>query len=215
MNGNLFDDLERVLWGRVLLNEDRCLNSENIKSILAKIKTGKKIKIRSPLHCHEKENGHVCAACYGADIASKPYDTPILVYNNFAAGLTAAGAIGERGTQLAMKRFHNVGSNAASPIALIRKLLVSSENTNLSEIISKLLVYDDEKHTANRELPQSLIHFEVAATCVSKKGNNKYLSCIAGEKISEFLIKKPDSDFSFTDDLTSIKSRLLWEGGKN
>ena len=216
--GNLIDDLERALWGRVLLNGDHCLNSEDIKSLLDELKAGKKIKIRSPIHCHEKGNGHVCAVCYGADVASKPYDKPVLVYENFAAGLTAAGAIGERGTQLAMKRFHNPSISATSPIKLIRSFLVSSENTQLSEIITQILVDHDEKivsNTANKELPQSLIHFEVAAACVSSKENNKYLSDIAGEKISKFLIKKPDCDFSFTDDFTSIKSRLLWEGGKN
>ena len=142
-----------------------------------------------------------------------------MVYENFAAGLTAAGAIGERGTQLAMKRFHDVGSNASSPISLIRNLLVSSENTALHKILdddgekhTAFLSDNVEKHTANKELPQALIHFEVAVACISSKDSNKYLSDIAGEKISKFLIKKPDCDFYFTDDLTSIKSRLSWEG---
>ena len=207
-------DLERVLWGRVLVGQEHCISSNELESILASLKKGEKFIVRSPFCCHERENGHVCALCYGADVATRPYDKPEPVYENFAAGLTAAQAIGERGTQLAMKRFHNVGSNSTSPIQAIRKLLVKSDDASIAQILNEILTI--EAHKANKELPQSLIHFEIAAAYKNPEAlNENYLSQIAGEKISRLLMKKTDEVFKFHDSLTTIKSRLLWEGGVN
>ena len=212
--GNLFDDLERVLWGRVLAGTNKCLSSEDIGKILEDIKNGERIILRSPIHCRETAHGHICKKCYGADVALKPYDKPELVYKDFCAGLTAAQAIGERGTQLAMKRFHDVSSAAKSPIQQVRELLTGKKNHSLSEVITKVLILDDEKTSkeeqkANKELPQSLIHFEVAVSYALDKKLGKYLSDIAGERISDVIHR--ESDF---DDLRSMKSQLIWEGGK-
>ena len=154
--------------------------------------------------------------CYGADVASKPYDHPEPVKEGFSAGLTSAEAIGERGTQLAMKRFHDVGSTSSSPIQSVRKILAGNEAASLSEVISEILTLNDKekKYSANKELPQSLIHFEAAAA-YSPVIEGGYISDIAGEKISRLLMKKPDEDFHFLDALRTTKSRLIWEGGKN
>ena len=207
-------DLERVLWGRVIAGQNHCINSNELESIFDSLKNGGKIIVRSPFYCHEREKGHVCSLCYGADVAARPYDKPEPVYKNFAAGLTAAQAIGERGTQLAMKRFHNVGINSTSPIQAIRKLLVSSDKTLIAQILAEILTV--EAHKANKELPQSLIHFEIAAAYKNNEAfNENYLSKIAGEKISRLFVRKPDEVFNFHDSLTTLKSRLLWEGGAN
>jgi DNA-directed RNA polymerase beta' subunit len=225
--GDLNRDAERVFWGRVIAGETRCLDSDGVKRVLESLKKGGKVKLRSPLHCHEGKNGHVCAMCYGADIASKPYDSPEPVREGFAAGLTAAEAIGERGTQLAMKRFHDVGSNSSNPIQDVRKILAGKKQSSLSEIITEILTLKDseekdtaekikypENYTANKELPQSLIHFETAAAYSADIEESKYISDIAGEKIVRFLVRKPGEDFNFSDSLRTIKSRLLWEGGE-
>lgn len=45
--------------------------------------------------------------------------------------------------------------------------------------------------------------------------DGRCISDIAGENISRLLVKKPDEDFHFSDALRTIKSRLIWEGGKN
>lgn len=226
--GDLNRDAERVFWGRVIAGETQCLDSDGVKRVLESLKKGGKVKLRSPLHCHEKEKGHVCAMCYGADIASKPYDSPEPVREGFAAGLTAAEAIGERGTQLAMKRFHDVGSSSSNPIQDVRKILAGKKQSSLSEIITEILTLKDseekdtaekikyhENYTANKELPQSLIHFETAAAYPADIEEGKYISDIAGEKIARFLVRKPGEDFNFSDSLRTIKSRLLWEGGEN
>ena len=81
-------------------------------------------------------------------------------------------------------------------------------------MITEILTADKENHTANKELPQSMIHFEITAAYSAIEGD-KYLSGIAGEKISRFLVRKPGADFNFSDSLTAIKSRLLWEGEEN
>ena len=214
-SGSLYDDAERVLWGRVLVGESKCLNSYDVRRIADSLMEGVTVRLRSPIHCHERENGHVCAMCYGADAASKPYDRPETVPENFAAGLTAAEAIGERGTQLAMKRFHDVGSTQKEvSIREVRQILVSDEKPLLSEVITEILTADDEEHTANKELPQLMVHFEAVIACKQHDGDDKFISDISGERISQFLIKKPGHDFHFTDSLSTIKSRLLWEGGE-
>lgn len=213
--GDIRKDAERVLWGRVIAGETHCLDSDGVKRVLESLMNGAKIKLRSPLHCHEREHGRVCAMCYGADIASKPYDRPEPVKEGFAAGITAAEAIGERGTQLAMKRFHDVGSSTESPIQAVRKILAGKNHASISDVIAKILTASKENHTANKELPQSMIHFEIAAAYSAGVEGGKYISDIAGEKISRLLVRKPGEDFHFSDYLTTIKSRLLWEGGEN
>ena len=211
--GSLYEDAERILWGRVLAGERKCLNSDDVREIVDDLKDGRTIRVRSPLHCREREKGHVCAMCYGADVASRPYDRPQPVHEDFAAGLTAAEAIGERGTQLAMKRFHDVGSSSASPIQKVKKILAGNGTASLNDVIAEILDDGKDNHTANKELPQSLVHFEAAAAFEPLRGGGEYISDIAGEKISRLLIRKPGREFHFTDDLMTIKSRLLWEGG--
>ena len=223
--GDIYRDAERVLYGRVISGETRCLDSDGVKRVLESLMNGGKVKMRSPLHCHEMKHGHVCARCYGADAASKPFDAPEPVKEGFAAGLTAAEAIGERGTQLAMKRFHDVTAKQEDSkqedsrkdkdyINQIRIVLAGKNPVPISEVITEILTADKENHTANKELPQSMIHFEITAAYSAIEGD-KYLSGIAGEKISRFLVRKPGADFNFSDSLTAIKSRLLWEGEEN
>ncbi|MBQ6971858.1 MAG: hypothetical protein IJP86_05825 [Synergistaceae bacterium] len=212
--GNTHDDARRVLWGRVVLGETDCLDSDGVERVLQSLKEGGKVIVRSPLHCHERKNGHVCALCYGADAASMPYDKPEPATEGFSAGLTAAEAIGERGTQLAMKRFHDSSSKAESPIKAIRKILAGKKAVPISDVIAEILTADIENHTANKELPQSLIHFETAASC-SRNDGGEYISDISGEKIARLLVRKQGDDFRFSDSLRTTKSRLLWEGGEN
>ena len=58
--------------------------------------------IRSPLSC--KTVGGLCRACYGLDLARNE-----LVGIGEAVGVMAAQAIGEPGTQLTMRTFHQGG----------------------------------------------------------------------------------------------------------
>lgn len=133
--GDIGKDLTRVAWGRVPLGMKRALTEDDIKAICAYWcngteigadfkdladhleKNGRDLIIRSPLTCRHGKDGRVCRMCVGADTAQRPYDDVTLMGHGAAVGITAAQAIGERGTQLAMKRFHDVtggGSGGAA-----------------------------------------------------------------------------------------------------
>lgn len=76
----------------------------------------------SPITCAQSERG-VCSRCVGADIG-RVSNRPVPV--DMPVGLNAAMGIGERGTQLAMKRFHDVGSGVeGDPIKSLRQILVT------------------------------------------------------------------------------------------
>ncbi|MBQ7733378.1 MAG: hypothetical protein IJT58_05120 [Synergistaceae bacterium] len=187
-------DFERVLWGRVLLGESHCMSTEDVKALIEKLKAGRKVIMRSPVYCKERESGHICSLCYGADTALKPFDRPEAVYVNFAAGLTAAQAIGERGTQ----------AGSESPMKLLKKLIISSKESPIKKIKAVI-----ENLHGNQELSQSLIHFETAAA-YKESGKDNYLSKFTDEGLSRILIRNPGEGFNFRDDLSTLKSRLLW-----
>ena len=249
--GSVEKDLMRVAWGRVPLGSVRlerpCLNEREIYLLVEYLKTGnakdideklkpllnawgqaenRKIIIRSPLYCEERNLGHVCPLCYGADLGIKPYDAPQIVKEGFAAGITAAQAIGERGTQLAMKRFHDVSGSGEGSNALrdMRGLLIShkiyrdKETKKIKAPLQMLL--EDILYEGGQELPQALVHFEVALAQsqglkdVALRSDGCYLSALAGESIKRLLIKRPGETFEFSDNLTTIKSRLIWEGNE-
>lgn len=269
--GSIRADLERAAWGRVPAGMKDCLSGTDLDALNAyfiasapteekpfdeqaanearlsdelrehlRVHQGKLV-VRSPLYCHEKENGHVCAHCYGADIASKPYDhydntsRPVCIAEGACVGLTAAQAIGERGTQLAMKRFHAVAGEASSGESVISKmrgiLYTRKDEHSLTELFGHYEGNDAEKHVkrgiladaekngaliAAKELPQALIHYELALAVpqppskLAENAEGCFLSAIAHEKISSLI----ESGGNKIDSLNSIKSRLVWEGGK-
>ena len=285
-------DLERIAWGRVPVGLDFCLDNGCLKFIerywLNGDKTAKthaqklilkhleendgELILRSPLFC-EEEGGCVCGLCCGADLAKKPYDNPEPLKEGYV-GMSAAQAIGERGTQLAMKRFHDVSNVSQSPIQAIRRLLISydfkklissaeeyragrnvkslneDEKRKLQELkkqdkrlfddlnkktpqarliwalFNKVLFLEDkndkEKFAANKELPQAMIHYELALTPLRRRNVGldeaaggdaaPFLSALGHESVRKVIdFEKPRN---FEDDLSSIKSRLMWEGGK-
>ncbi len=103
---------ERVL-GRVVLNDLYDPNTgelilkegeEITEEIVEKIeKAGiESVEVRSPLTCEAKRG--VCAKCYGRNLA-----TGKLVQLGEAVGVIAAQSIGEPGTQLTLRTFHQGG----------------------------------------------------------------------------------------------------------
>ncbi len=245
--GNIKKDLVRILWGRVPLGMSQCLNMKDIEVLAAYWKDGSSMSgcladhlernsgaliIRSPLHCRKRGEGHICPLCYGADLVMKPYDNPVPVKGGFAAGLTAAQAIGERGTQLAMKRFHDVAGepetqtenkikkDERNAIHEMRSLLVfgKARNSILQTLFDRVLAKEIKSPEADSELPQALIHFETALIPLAVKGvglgevarasGGRFLSALTNERIKDLLSK----DNSFYDNLRTIKSKLIWEG---
>lgn len=251
-------DLMRLAWGRTLVGaSDICLNSTDIKAVIAYwqnndadlrseirenlAQNGDCLYLRSPLFCREKETEGVCTKCYGADIAAKPYDYPEPVKNSACVGLTAAQAIGERGTQLAMKRFHDVtGGKSESlgdakkktdeetKIAKLRKLLIYGEKMDMKArfhyLLENILTEKDEEQMekdktvckADKELPQSFVHHEVALSqednfkIIASDSDSRYLSALAYENIKE-LLRIDDDKKDPIDVLKSLKSRVMWK----
>ncbi len=249
--GDLEKDLERTAWGRTLVSDIKgeCLSSEDLKTVIIFWKNGdtsglkpelKKhleendecLFLRSPLFCEEKNEEGVCSRCCGADTALKLFDKPKPVEIDSCIGLTAAQAIGERGTQLAMKRFHDVAGGKTeqvaensdtekekNKIAKLRELFIYNKNDkelkdrfkDLLEILAK----DKEPDKADVELPQALIHFETALRLQTgldenaSKHEGRYLSALAHERIQDLL--HCNETEVFTDNLRTLKSRILWK----
>lgn len=239
--GRIERDLERAAWGRTLAGgAGRSLGKDDLKAVLAFWREGlalsdgklkehllgnkNRLVLRSPLFCGCSPDEGVCARCCGADLSQKPLDIPHPVKTGAFVGLTAAQAIGERGTQLAMKRFHDVGGGAQEDkITGLREHFIREPKTHdVKERLRKLLgilAHNDDPNRAFEELPQALIHYELALRQSQTRGlggeasysKGRYLSALAHERIEPLLFFKED-DTSFTDDFKAIKSRLLWGG---
>ena len=239
--GDLERDLERAAWGRTLAGETgRSLSKDDLKAVLAFWREGlpisngelkehllenkNRLVLRSPLFCGCPLDEGVCARCCGADLSQKPLDIPRPVEIGAFVGLTAAQAIGERGTQLAMKRFHDVGGGTqGNKIADLREIFIREPKTHdVKKRPGKMLDVLAIKKGDNRafkELPQALIHYELALRQSLTRGldeeasysEGRYLSALAHERVEPLLFFKEDGT-SFTDDFKTIKSRLLWGG---
>lgn len=254
-SGKVISDLFRVAWGRVPAGLKRCLTDGDIRGI-AEFWTGTsdglaadlrahlenregRLEIRSPLTCSEHKPG-VCALCCGADLSGKPYDRAVQVPLGARVGLTAAQAIGERGTQLAMKRFHDVSGGGGSKEHTEEEVKDSS-NTGKSEPMDLKGIFIDPQReflekrfacllrdvlsekdgTASKELPQSLIHFELALVPenglrseAKSRMETAVLSAMSFEGLGDLLraLASPSEENVkvFRDDFSALKSRLLW-----
>ena len=91
------------------------------------------VEIRSVLTCESKKG--VCAKCYGRNLASG-----LLVQRGEAVGVIAAQSIGEPGTQLTLRTFHQGGT--ASNVAVNAKIMAKDDG--LLEI-DELRTVDYEK----------------------------------------------------------------------
>jgi len=101
------------------------------------------VKVRSVLHCQAKWG--VCQKCYGRDLASGE-----TVRIGSAAGIMAAQAIGEPGTQLTMKTFHmggTAGGDITSGLPRVEEIFEARPPHSpaiLSEISGKVVVHESK-----------------------------------------------------------------------
>ncbi len=96
----VIDDVVDPKTGEVIAKDDTMLTEAQVDKILA---AGiDRVHVRSVLNCHSKYG--VCVHCYGSDLAS---GNPVNIGE--AVGIIAAQSIGEPGTQLTMRTFHNGG----------------------------------------------------------------------------------------------------------
>lgn len=110
--------------------------------IAAIIESGiKEVKVRSVLYCQARWG--VCQKCYGRDLA-----TGETINIGSAAGIMAAQAIGEPGTQLTMKTFHmggTAGGDITSGLPRVEEIFEARPPHSpalLSEIAGKVVVHE-------------------------------------------------------------------------
>lgn len=213
--------LSRIAWGRCPVGMKRLLDGDDLSAILGYWKEGRLLKkkdladhmarnggslvLRSPLTCRTSGRG-LCACCAGADRALMPFDRPAFQKIGRPVGLDAAMAIGERGTQLSMKAFHDVGSKVSSAARLEELLLNRRKKGSLPEEIADLLsLLEDE----GNNLPQALIHYEIALRAPgglaawADDDEKRWLAALAYERLDEKL--QPGR----RDDLSGLKSSVL------
>ncbi len=155
-DGNqVLETLEERLIGRYLLenfndpntNELICDTETMITSDLAEkiVKTGvQELKVRSSLCCRTKHG--VCSKCYGKGLA-----TGEEVTIGEPVGIIAAQSIGEPGTQLTMRTFHEggvAGGDITQGLPRVEELFEARKPKGMaiiSEIAGKVKVKEDKK----------------------------------------------------------------------
>lgn len=100
----LSDDVIDPITNEILYPQGTLITAEYAKSIVdAGIKS---VSIRTPITCKAKKG--VCAKCYGINLAESK-----LVKPGEAVGIISAQSIGEPGTQLTLRTFHQGGTASA------------------------------------------------------------------------------------------------------
>ena len=140
----IYDD-----FGNVLVEKNGFIKPQIAKKIVETKKVldagqNAKIKIRTNLTC--KSRIGVCAKCYGANMAT---GTPVQLGE--AVGIIAAQSIGEPGTQLTMRTFHNggiAGGDITQGLPRVEELFEARKPKGLaivSEIPGVISINDSKK----------------------------------------------------------------------
>ncbi len=156
---------ERIL-GRVALNDiyhpqtNKLIISageEFTEAIVAKIKASpiESVEVRSPLTCEAKKG--ICAKCYGRNLA-----TGDMVEKGEAVGVVAAQSIGEPGTQLTLRTFHQGG--VAGNI---------SEQSSIKSKFDGILEIDELKTVQSKDSEGNPIEIVISRTSEVKIIGNK------------------------------------------
>jgi DNA-directed RNA polymerase subunit beta' len=159
-SGEIIQKLGARVLGRVSLYDVKnrvdgsliCMaNEELTEEITAKMEAAKvdRVFVRSVLTCRTRRG--VCAKCYGRDLA-----TGNLVNVGEAVGVIAAQSIGEPGTQLTMRTFHQGGAASTQAqqstyeakvegkVKLVNTVLVQGRNSWMTAMgrNGEVVVYD-------------------------------------------------------------------------
>jgi DNA-directed RNA polymerase subunit beta' len=195
--------------GKVVVKKGEVIDAEKAKIIdEAKIPS---IKIRSPLRCKTVQG--ICSKCYGWDMGSNE-----VAEKGFAAGIIAAQAIGEPGTQLTMRTFHTGGVAGGADITLglprvqeIFERRVPKGKAEISDVDGKVVDITEnrvikikpsdkktKKKTINYQIePKKAIYVNVGDTV--KKGDslcegnvdiNKLFKLRKGEYAQKYILKE-------------------------
>ncbi|GAA1460826.1 DNA-directed RNA polymerase subunit beta' [Williamsia maris] len=127
--------------GNVIIERGRDLGDPAIEALLAAGIT--EVKVRSVLTCTTGTG--VCATCYGRSMA-----TGKLVDIGEAVGIIAAQSIGEPGTQLTMRTFHQggVGDDITGGLPRVQELFearVPKGKAPIAEVSGRIRLEDDDR----------------------------------------------------------------------
>ncbi|GGC76907.1 DNA-directed RNA polymerase subunit beta' [Hoyosella rhizosphaerae] len=127
--------------GNVVVERGHDLGDPAIEKLLEAGITG--VKVRSVLTCTTATG--VCAMCYGRSMA-----TGQLVDIGEAVGIVAAQSIGEPGTQLTMRTFHQggVGEDITGGLPRVQELFearVPKNKAPIAEVSGRVRVEDDDR----------------------------------------------------------------------
>ncbi len=130
--------------GKVLIKAGTEITEDNIPSIIEN--SVEEVNVRTVLGC--QADWGVCQKCYGRDLS-----TGHIVEIGVAAGIMAAQAIGEPGTQLTMKTFHMGGvsvGDITSGLPRVEEIFEARPPHSaaiLSEIAGKVVVHEQKEKT--------------------------------------------------------------------
>ncbi len=137
----VLEDLKDPNTGEVLVDTDTMINSDIAKKIVDSGITS--VKVRSSLTCRTKHG--VCAKCYGMGLATR---TKVNIGE--AVGIIAAQSIGEPGTQLTMRTFHQggvAGGDITQGLPRVEELFEARKPKGLaiiSEIAGKVKLKEED-----------------------------------------------------------------------
>ena len=192
-NGELVESLEDRIMGRVLsadvidpitnevlFNEGTLLDENSVRTIVdAGIKS---VSIRTPITC--KAHKGVCAKCYGVNLGEGK-----LVKPGEAVGIISAQSIGEPGTQLTLRTFHQGGTASteqqdrqvvAHKEGFIRYYNISTQENGGKQIVMNrrnsavLLVEPKIKAPIDGVVSIDITHDDVNISVKGKKDEVKY-----------------------------------------
>ena len=151
--------------GNVLIEADTDLNDDHIT--LALSHGVKEVKVRSVLTCSTATG--VCAKCYGRSMA-----TGKLVDIGEAVGIVAAQSIGEPGTQLTMRTFHQggVGGDITGGLPRVQELFEARVPKNKAPLVrenGRVRLEEDEHFYTLTLIPDANSEDEVVYDKLSKR----------------------------------------------
>ena len=200
----LFEDVKDGN-GNVVLSRGEIVDHEKAK-ILDRSET-RRVIIRSPISCRSLVG--VCQNCYGYDLGNN-----MLAKLGEAAGVVAAQAIGEPGTQLTMRTFHTGGVAGGGDITTglprveeIFEVRPPKGRALISDVSGKVIEILDQGR-------EKIVRVEVMPSELEAKHKRKpllKLGAVAGSEIKEFII--PPSTGIFVEQGSEIKrGDILSEG---
>ena len=136
------EDIYDPTTKELIVDRDTMITEDIVKKLLAVGYSS--LKIRSPLSCRTKHG--VCAKCYGMGLATHKE-----VNIGESVGIIAAQSIGEPGTQLTMRTFHQggvAGGDITQGLPRVEELFEARKPKGLaiiSEIDGEVKITDDKK----------------------------------------------------------------------